>query len=162
MANYSTDKLQSRKITRPTILVVEDDEAIGEFIVAALTQAASYQAIHVTNAVQAIKVAAFSNPCLFLLDYRLPGITGLELADQLHNIKSLETVPTLMISANLPPRQALQQRHILFLPKPFDLFDLLLAVERLLAEHTDKLPLPFNRGTTSQKSFRGTRPIDNG
>lgn len=162
MANYSTDEFQDKKITGPTILVVEDDEAIGEFIVTALTQAASYQAIHVTNAVQAVKVAAFSNPCLFLLDYRLPGITGLELADQLHNIKGLETIPTLMVSANLPSRQALQQRHIVFLPKPFDLFDLLLAVERLLAEHTNKSPIPFNRGAASQKSFRSTRPLDNG
>lgn len=161
MTSYSTDDFQGRKITAPTILVVEDDESIGEFIVTALTQAASYQAIHVTNAVQAVKVAAFSNPCLFLLDYRLPGITGLELADQLHNIKGLERVPTLMISANLPSRQALQQRNIAFLPKPFDLFDLLRAVEHLLAEYTDQSPIPFNRGAASQKSFRGTRPLDN-
>src|ERR1051326_5257364 len=161
MTSYSTDEFQNGKITAPTILVVEDDEAIGEFIVAALTQVASYHAIHVTNAVQAVKVAAFGNPCLFLLDYRLPGITGLELADRLHSIKGLESVPTLMISANLPPRQALQQRHIPFLPKPFDLIDLLQAVERLLAEHKNKLPIPFNRGVASQKSARVTRPIDN-
>ncbi len=146
MTSYSADKFQNKQLTAPTVLVVEDDEAIGEFIVAALTQAASYHAIHVTNAAQAVEVATFSNPCLFLLDYRLPGITGLELADRLHSMKGLETIPTLMISANLPPRQALQQRHIHFLAKPFELNDLLRTVEHLLAEYRDKSTVPFNRG----------------
>lgn len=145
MTSYSTDEFQDKQKTTPTILVVEDDEAIGEFIVTALTQAASYHAIHVTNAAQAVEVAAFSNPCLFLLDYRLPGITGLELADRLHSMKDLEHVPTLMMSANLPPRRALQERHILFLAKPFELNDLLHTVEYLLAEYKDESPVLFNK-----------------
>lgn len=116
-----------------TILVVEDDEDIGIFMAQLLASETPYEAVHVPDATSALEVADSVKPDLLILDYRLPDLNGLELSDRLHSIEGLETVPTMMISANTPPRNELRQRHITYLKKPFDLSRLLAAVEKLLA-----------------------------
>ena len=114
------------------LLVVEDDGEIGAFLTDALHEITPYHPFHVTNAVQALEAVATITPSLFILDYHLPGIDGLDLADRLRTIQGLDRVPILMLSATPPSRKALQQRGIHFLAKPFDLGALLEAVEQLL------------------------------
>ena len=115
------------------ILIVEDEETISDFIVRFLEEETPYRALSVLNAMQAIELVDVIKPDLFILDYQMPGINGLELFDRLHATKGLEAVPALIFSANKIPLKALQERHIPFLMKPFDLDDLLKMVEKLLA-----------------------------
>lgn len=114
------------------LLLVEDDGEIGDFLADALREITPYHPLHVTNAVQALEAVATLTPSLFILDYHLPGIDGLELGDRLRAIKGLGDVPMLMLSANPPSRKALQERGIRCLAKPFDLGTLLKGVEELL------------------------------
>jgi DNA-binding response OmpR family regulator len=120
-----------------TILLVEDDEDIGEFITQALKGEMPYAVLHVTDAAHALDAVSSIKPGLFMLDYQLPDINGLELHDRLHAIKNLETIPTLMVSANFPSRKEMQKRHITFLRKPFDLNDLFKIVEKLLPKRVE-------------------------
>lgn len=121
-----------------TLLVVEDDESIGELLVQTIKSETSYAVLLVADAVHALKAVEAFKPSLFILDYHLPGIDGLELHDRLHSIHGLESIPSLMMSSHSPPRQAIRQREITFLKKPFDLADLLDSIERLLAQaHKD-------------------------
>lgn len=113
------------------ILLVEDDEAISEFLVRLIEQETPYKALHVTDAAQALQAVSSIKPSLLILDFQLPGINGLELFDRLHDIEGLEVVPTIMVSANFPSRKEMQQRQITFLKKPFDLSELLTAIEEL-------------------------------
>ena len=115
-----------------TILVVEDDKDIGRFLVEAIKDATSYQALLVTDGYQALKVVHDIKPNLFLLDYGLPHMNGFELSDRLHATNELESVPTLIISANCSWQEA-QKRQFTCLPKPFDLNELLTTIHRLLA-----------------------------
>ena len=116
-----------------TILLVEDDEDIGEFITQALKDETPHAVLHVTDAAHALEAVNSIKPSLFILDFQIPGIDGFELHDRLHAIKDLETVPTLMISADAPSRKEMQQRHIVFLKKPFDLNELFDLIEKLLS-----------------------------
>jgi CheY-like chemotaxis protein len=116
------------------ILLVEDDNDIGDFITQALGDELPHQVLSVGNASQALEVVQTIKPVLFILDYQLPGIDGLELSRQLHALDGLETVPTLLISANPPPQEAMHQSYLACLAKPFDLADFLQAVKRLLPE----------------------------
>lgn len=134
MASDKQADAASEEISTRVILVVEDEETICDFIVRFLEEETPYKAFSVSNAVQALELVDVIKPDLFLLDYQLPGIDGLELFDRLHAMKGLEAVPTLMISANALSKKALQERHIPFLMKPFDLEDLLLIVEKLLTQ----------------------------
>ena len=115
-----------------TILVVEDDEAIGDFLQQVITGETPHAVLLATDATQALEAVETIIPARFILDYRLPGINGLELYDRLHAIKGLESVPALMISSNRLSNAELQLRQIAFLRKPFELAKLLQVIERLL------------------------------
>ena len=115
-----------------TILVVEDDEDIGSFIVEALLQETPYQALLVTTGFKALETVKTIKPNLFVLDYLLPRMNGIDLYDRLHSSKDLEDIPAIMISANLPSGEA-RKRKITCLKKPFELDDLLQTIEELIA-----------------------------
>lgn len=116
-----------------TILVVEDDPGIGSFLVEAIQQETPYQALLATAGYQALKIVHHIKPNLFLLDYGLPHINGIELYDQLHAIKELEDIPALLISARLQlPKREAQKREITCLKKPLELDELLKTIEGLL------------------------------
>ena len=114
-----------------TILVVEDDTDIGMLIDAVISAETSYQTLWVTDGLQALKVVQDTKPDMFLLDYFLPLMDGIELYDRLHALKELETIPTVMMSARLPTKE-IEKRKILGLKKPFELQELLDMIERLL------------------------------
>ncbi len=115
-----------------TILIVEDDTVVAALLAAAIEQETPYQALFTTSSSQALEVVHERKPSLFLLDYRLPGISGLELYDQFHATRELEDVPALLVSASFPFEEACK-RNILLIQKPFELDDLLQNIERLMA-----------------------------
>ena len=115
-----------------TILVVEDDEDIGSFIVEALLQETPHQALLVTTGSKALETVKTIKPNLFVLDYLLPRMNGIDLYDQLHGTKELEHIPAIMMSANLPASEA-RKRKITCLKKPFELDELLQTIEKLIA-----------------------------
>lgn len=115
-----------------TILIVEDDQDIGEFIAQTLQLETSYQTLLATNGAEALEQVKSIKPNIFLLDYMLPGINGIELYDQLHAITGFEHIPAIMMSANLPT-QAAHKRKIACLKKPFELDELLQCIEQLIA-----------------------------
>lgn len=115
-----------------TILVVEDDDAIGPFLIEALSQETSYKALLVTDGLQALKAAHTLKPSLFITDYCMPFMNGIELYDKLHKTEEWENTPVILISASLP-EQEVKKRKLVSLSKPFDLDDLLNTVEGLLA-----------------------------
>ena len=117
-----------------SILVVEDDSDIGLFLVQAISQETPHQAMLVTDGFQALKAITNLKPDLFILDYWLPSMNGLDLYDKIQATGGLEQVPTIMISAQLPKRE-LQKRNIHSLNKPLELDEFLRLVERLLADH---------------------------
>ena len=136
MANDRQEGAADREVNTQVILVVEDEETISDFIVRVLEEETPYKALSVANAIQALELVEVIKPDLFMLDYQLPGINGLELFDRLHAMQGLEAVPALMFSADAFSEKALQQslqeRHITFLMKPFELDYLLQVVENLL------------------------------
>ena len=114
------------------IFIVEDDAIMEEFLVLALSDETPYQVIAVPNGFQALEAVKDIKPQLFILDYLLPEMNGLELSDRLHSIEDLAETPTIMYSTNLPTKE-LQKRKIIGIPKPFELDELLSIIERLLA-----------------------------
>src|SRR5215467_8943237 len=114
-----------------SILVVEDDSDIGLFLVQAISQETQHQALLVTDGFQALKAITSIKPNLFILDYWLPSMNGIDLYDRLHATNGLEDIPAIMISAQLPRRELIK-RNIHSLNKPLELDEFLRLVERLL------------------------------
>lgn len=121
-----------RSATVKTILVVEDDVGIGSFLAQAISQETNHQAMLVTDGFQALKTIKDIKPSLFILDYQLPRMNGIELYDKLHDTKGLEHVPAILISARLP-QQEIDKRKIVGMSKPLELDDLLHTIDKLLS-----------------------------
>jgi DNA-binding response OmpR family regulator len=115
-----------------TILVVEDDDSIGSLLVEALSQETAYKALLVTDGFQALKAIRTIKPCLFITDYRLPQMNGIELYDRLCSTNELANTPAIIMSAYLPEEE-IRKRHLISFSKPFELDELLDTVDRLLA-----------------------------
>ena len=118
--------------TVKTVLIVEDDESIGAFILRAILDETSHQAILVTDGHKAIETVKSLKPNLMVLDYHLPRMNGIELYDNIHANKELEHVPAILMSARLPKNEA-RKRKITCLEKPFELDALLKTIDDLIA-----------------------------
>ncbi|MEO8038875.1 MAG: phosphate regulon transcriptional regulator PhoB [Betaproteobacteria bacterium] len=81
-----------------TILVVEDEPAIQELISYNLKQA-GHQALKADNAEQALNLVQNALPDLILLDWMLPGISGVEFARRLRSDKRTKAIPIIMLTA---------------------------------------------------------------
>jgi CheY-like chemotaxis protein len=115
-----------------TILIVEDDEAIGDFLQQLIEAETPYTSVVVSDGPRALAIVPHVRPCLFLLDYRLPGMNGVELFDRLQTIEETRGVPAIMMSATLPTAD-LQQRGIYQLRKPMDIGNVVRMITHALA-----------------------------
>jgi DNA-binding response OmpR family regulator len=120
--------------TSKTILLVEDDPSISSLLEEAIEQETPYRAIVATDSHAALKLVQHFTPCLFILDYGLPDMNGIELYDRLHLNRALAPIPAVLITANRQlPQQQIQQRQLITFRKPFDLDPFLATIENLLA-----------------------------
>jgi DNA-binding response OmpR family regulator len=118
--------------TVKTVLIVEDDQGIGSFILHAILDETSHQAILVIDGQKAIETVESIVPNLLVLDYHLPRMNGIELYDRLHACKELGHVPAILMSARLP-KDEVRKRKITCVEKPFELDDLLKTINDLIA-----------------------------
>ena len=117
-----------------TILLVEDDPNISAFLVEAIAQETPYRAIAASDSHAALKLVQHFTPCLFILDYGLPGMNGIELYDHFHLNRELAPIPAILITANRHiPQQQIRQRELITFMKPFELDSFLDTIETLLA-----------------------------
>jgi DNA-binding response OmpR family regulator len=120
--------------TTKTILLVEDDSYISSFLEEAIEQETPYRAIVASDSNAALKLVRHFTPCLFILDYGLPDMNGIELYDRLHLNHALATIPAILITASRQlPQQQLHQRQLIAFKKPFELDVFLATIETLLA-----------------------------
>jgi DNA-binding response OmpR family regulator len=119
--------------TTNTILLVEDDPYISAFLVEAIAQETPYRAIVASDSYAALKLVRHFTPSLFVLDYGLPGMNGIELYDRLHINLELAAIPAVLITANHHvPQQQIRQRQLITFIKPLELDSFLATIETLL------------------------------
>jgi DNA-binding response OmpR family regulator len=116
------------------IVIVEDSAPIAELIKETLSEIPGYSAVTVDNGAEALAVIAQVQADLVILDYHLPGLTGIEIYDQLRD-RVGEMMPAVLFVSAAIPQQELTERGIeSYLHKPFDLEHLHQAVAALLAD----------------------------
>jgi len=120
-----------------SILIVEDDDNVGEYLQQAIDEFTPYLTTVVHDGSDALERARQIQPCLLLLDYRLPGLNGLEIYDQLQNMEETRGVPTIMMSASLPTEE-LQRRGIYQLRKPMDIGNVIRMITHALATFEER------------------------
>lgn len=80
------------------ILIVDDEAAIREMISIAL-DLAGYSCLEAEDALQAHHLVVDERPALILLDWMLPGMSGIELARRLKRDENTREIPIIMLTA---------------------------------------------------------------
>lgn len=83
---------------KQTILLVEDEDAIREMIAGALGRA-GFDIIEAADATQAEALLAEQQPAIILLDWMLPGISGIEIARRIRRREATRNIPIIMLTA---------------------------------------------------------------
>jgi len=119
-----------------TLLIVEDDEPLGELLAVLLGGIAGWETIAVPDAGTAQHVVGQQAIDLVLLDLNLPGRSGLELLSHLQADRNWHDQPVIVISADAeqPAVQSAMQagQATCCIAKPFDLGDVVHAVAAAL------------------------------
>jgi CheY-like chemotaxis protein len=130
MKNFPT--ISERKpFAKKVILLVEDDSMLTEMLEGILEIFASYQVVSASNAFQALHFMRRVHPDLFLFDYQLPAINGLEFYRRLHAQQAFANIPVLFVSA-VAPKEIFEEEHLPYIGKPFEMDDLLQKISELL------------------------------
>lgn len=126
------DGAGARGSDRRTILLVDDDRLILATLGAGLRDA-GYEVLEATNGEAALVLVRERDPDIALLDMRMPGMSGLELARQL---RAESDVPFLFLSAygdSATVREAAAEGALGYLVKPVDVPQVLPTIESALA-----------------------------
>jgi two-component system, OmpR family, phosphate regulon response regulator PhoB len=124
-----------------TILVVEDEPAIQELIAYNLKQA-GHQALRADNAEQALNLVSNALPDLVLLDWMLPGLSGVEFARRLRADKRTRTVPIIMLTARSDEQDklvGLDTGADDYITKPFSPRELMARIKAVLRRRAPEM-----------------------
>ncbi len=116
----------------PTILLIDDDPAILDVLVAMLDDH-GYILLTATNGLAGLRcIQSNSAIDLILCDERMPILTGHELCQQLYADARFQAIPVVLLSAHAYEIVPRTPNCILFLRKPMTYPTLLAAVEYVL------------------------------
>lgn len=128
-----------------TILVVEDEPSIQELICINVHMA-GYKAIKALSAEAARKIINAQLPDLILLDWMLPGMSGIEMAKYLRAAQRTKNIPIIMLTAKSTEEntvQGLEAGADDYISKPFSPKELLARIKAVLRrrapQHTNDL-----------------------
>ena len=117
-----------------TVLLVEDETDIREMLSFSL-QRAGFEVVAAETAEQALEVLDGPLPALVIIDWMLPGMSGVELARRLRRDALTKDIPTLMLTARGEEADKLKSFDAGiddYVTKPFSPRELIARIKALL------------------------------
>lgn len=115
------------------ILIVDDDVTITELL-KTLVRMDGHAPTTINDSTRAIELARSVRPDLITLDLMMPGLTGFEVCELLHQDSEFVNTPILIVSARDDPEskeRALKTGAKDYLVKPFGADELLQKIKEL-------------------------------
>lgn len=122
------------KDSENTVMVVDDDEVFLEELSEALALS-GYNMITVSDPTEVVALASGLKPKLILLDIKMPGKTGIEIAREMSNLPEFSDIPIIAMSGHFQDEDRLRsevRRIKKLIKKPFNLTDLLKIIHETL------------------------------
>lgn len=122
---------------KPLVLVVEDEDAICNFITAVLNSN-GYQVVKTNSGKKGLSITASYSPDVILLDLGLPDIDG---AEVLKSIRQWSKIPVIVVSARGHEREKVEALDLGaddYIVKPFGTSELLARI-RTAIRHSPKV-----------------------
>lgn len=111
------------------VLVIEDEEHVAELLADVLGEE-GYRVVIAPDGPQGLDYVARYRPRLVLCDLMLPGLSGLEIVQQLRATPGAYQPIVVLMSAAAPPRE--RPDDVQFISKPFSIDTLVQQVRGLL------------------------------
>lgn len=152
------------------ILIVDDEAPIRDMIAMAL-ELAGYVCVQAEDALHAHQMVVDQRPALILLDWMMPGLSGLELARRLKRDENTREIPLIMLTARGEEDhkiQGLDAGADDYITKPFSTRELISRIKAVLRRAS---PLSQEQvidieglrlDPVSHRIFAGDQPIDMG
>ncbi|MEL0030505.1 MAG: phosphate regulon transcriptional regulator PhoB [Betaproteobacteria bacterium] len=124
-----------------TILIVEDEPAIAELITLTLRRS-GHQTVHAESVERAITLVDQAMPDLALIDWMLPGASGVELVKKLRGDKRTKTIPIIMLTAKSEEADKLMGLETGaddYVTKPFSPKELVARIKAVLRRRSPQL-----------------------
>ena len=122
--------------SRPTILIVDDDEALTEVLSIRL-QRQGFETTTANSGEDGLAKARSQRPALVVLDLRLPDMDGFSICQELADSPETCTIPVIILSGMDRPdilRRARAAGCSYFVHKPYDPNALLLLIREAIGE----------------------------
>ena len=117
------------------VLVVDDDPGIRS-VISAVLEDEGFPVTTAANGREALSSISSEEPALVLLDLQMPVMSGWEVINTLREAQT--TIPIVLMTAGFRAQAEAERCHADgFLPKPFNLDDLVQVVERFTGERTE-------------------------
>lgn len=116
------------------VLVVDDERAIREMVCLALNSE-GYQCLEASDAHKAEALMREQQPDMILLDWMMPGISGVDFARSLRRNEETQHIPIIMLTAKVEEEdmvRGLDSGADDYLTKPFSTRELLARIKALL------------------------------
>jgi two-component system response regulator AtoC len=145
-----------------TVLVVDDDPAVGK-VLGALLEQAGIAGSHVGDAVQALAYLRERPVDVVITDLRMPGISGLELLEEI--VEHWPDTPVILLTAHATVEvavEAMRKGAADFLRKPFDREEILFTVRKQIAaaRHDERPPRADVKSGVVGSVSAGMREVD--
>ncbi len=125
-------------MTGKTVLIVDDEAPIREMIAVAL-EMADYDYLEASDALEAHALIVDKHPDLVLLDWMLPGTSGVELARRLKKEEATADIPIIMLTAKVEEDNKIQGLEVGaddYITKPFSPRELVARLKAVLRRAT--------------------------
>ncbi len=127
------------------ILVVEDEDLVGTMVRLNL-ESAGYQVVWIRNGSEAAERAKSEPFDLILLDIGLPGIGGMSVLQRLRSVGVGTPVMMLTARSDVPTKvEAFESGADDYLPKPFDVAEMMARVNALVRRSRAERAIPSDR-----------------
>ncbi|MDX1606770.1 MAG: response regulator, partial [Candidatus Competibacterales bacterium] len=121
-------------MTQATILVVEDEQPIRDMLRFALS-GTGFRVEEAADAYEAEQWLGSQLPALILLDWMLPGVSGLDFARRLRREEATREIPIIMLTARVDEEhkiQGLDTGADDYITKPFSTRELIARIRAVL------------------------------
>ena len=132
-SNGLADRSNMTAIDQRPILVVDDDDTIAMTLESFLIEE-GYKVMIAHNGKEALERAEESSPAVILLDMKMPVMDGWAFASAYRQQSGPHAPIIVMTAAHDSRQRASEIAADGFIPKPFDLDDLLALIRRYLPE----------------------------
>ena len=120
-----------------TILIVDDEVDIRDILRIRLANQPGFRILEAANGSDALELTRQQRPDLIILDWLMPGFSGMDVLKALRECPELTTIPVIMMTVKSELSAQAQGKAmgvVAYLTKPFDAVRLMETVQKALKE----------------------------